>query len=150
MSEHRIELSWARGEHAFAHDSFSRTHTVRFAGGQSVQASSAPDYFGDAALANPEELLIAALSSCHMLTFLAVAAKRGHTVERYGDAAVGVLEKNAEGKFAVTRVTLRPTVEFGGDKRPSADELASLHQKAHQHCIIANSVKTEVTVQAET
>lgn len=147
MSEHRIELSWERGERAFA-DSFSRTHTVRFAGGQSVQTSSAPDYFGDAALANPEELLIAALSSCHMLTFLAVAAKRGHSVERYADTAVGVLEKNAEGKFAVTRVTLRPEVEFGGDKRPSPEELANLHHKAHQHCMIANSVKTEVTVQA--
>ena len=148
MSEHRIELNWTRGERAFAYDSFSRAHKVRFAGGQTVQASSAPDYFGDAALANPEELLIAALSSCHMLTFLAVAAKRGHVVERYADAAVGVLEKNAEGKFAVTRVTLRPTVEFGGDKRPSAEELAGLHQKAHQHCMIANSVKTAVTVQA--
>ena len=147
MSEHRIELKWARGERVFAYDGFSRAHSVQFSGGQSLQASSAPDYFGDAALANPEELLIAALSSCHMLTFLAVAAKRGHTVERYADAAVGVLEKNSEGKFAVTRVTLHPTIEFGGDKRPSAEELAGLHHKAHQHCMIANSVKTEVIVQ---
>lgn len=148
MSEHRIELNWTREGPTFDYQSFNRNHAVRFEGGQDLQVSSAPDYFGDAALSNPEELLIAALSSCHMLTFLAVAAKRGLVVQSYSDAAVGVLEKNAEGKFAVTRVRLKPTVAFGGSKQPDATELAGLHHKAHQHCMIANSVKTEVSVEA--
>jgi organic hydroperoxide reductase OsmC/OhrA len=146
MSEHRIDLDWSRGEREFTYETFDRSHTVRFAGGQELRTSSAPDFFGDATLANPEELLVAALSSCHMLTFLAIATKRGLRVDRYRDAAVGVLEKNAEGRFAVTRVTLRPVVEFGGDKRPGADELAALHHRAHQNCMIANSVRTEVTI----
>ncbi|MCI1728843.1 MAG: OsmC family protein [Chiayiivirga sp.] len=147
MSEHRIALDWRRDGHASAHDTYSRAHTIRFSGGQALRNSSAPDYFGDAALANPEELLVAALSSCHMLTFLAVAAKRGFVVERYVDDAVGVLEKNSDGKPAVTRVRLRPQVEFGGEKQPDATELDNLHHKAHQHCIVANSVKTEVEVE---
>jgi organic hydroperoxide reductase OsmC/OhrA len=147
MSEHRIDLAWTRGERAFTYESFNRAHTVHFAGGQVLRNSSAPDYFGDADFANPEELLVAALSSCHMLTFLAVAAKRGFLVESYADAALGVLEKNAEGKAAVTRVTLRPVSQFGGDKLPDAAELARLHDKAHQHCIIANSVRTQVSVE---
>ena len=146
MSEHRIDLDWARGDHAFTHEGFSREHVVCFSGGQTVRNSSAPDYFGDAALSNPEELLIAALSSCHMLTFLAIAAKRGYVVDQYRDAAIGILEKNPEGKLAVTRVTLAPVITFGGDKQPSEEETAALHERAHKHCIIANSVKTEITV----
>jgi organic hydroperoxide reductase OsmC/OhrA len=147
MSEHRIDLAWAREGHPFTYEGHSRKHTVRFSGGQTISASSAPAFFGDATLANPEELLVAALSSCHMLTFLAVAAKRGFVVERYEDAAVGVLEKNAEGKIAVTRVSLRPVIAFGGDKQPGAEELDGLHHRAHQNCMIANSVRTVVTIE---
>lgn len=147
MSEHRIALDWSRDGHAFAYASFSRAHTIRFAGGQSVRNSSAPDFYGDPALANPEELLVAALSSCHMLTFLAVAAKRGYVVERYLDDAAGTLAKNADGRLALTRVVLRPTVEFAADKQPDADALAALHHKAHQNCIIANSCRAEVVVE---
>jgi peroxiredoxin-like protein len=146
MSEHRIDLVWSRGEREFTYETFDRSHSVRFFGGQELRTSSAPDFFGDGNQANPEELLVAALSSCHMLTFLAIATKRGLRVDSYRDAAVGVLEKNAEGRFAVTRVTLRPVVEFGGDKRPSAEELAALHHRAHQNCMIANSVRSEVTI----
>jgi organic hydroperoxide reductase OsmC/OhrA len=146
VSEHRIELEWVRGEGGFDREGFSREHAIHFAGGQRLRGSSAPDYFGDAALANPEELLVAALSSCHMLTFLAVAAKRGWIIERYHDAATGVLEKNTAGKFAVTQVTLAPEVAFGGDRAPDPDELAALHHRAHQHCMIANSVTTEVRI----
>lgn len=146
MSEHRIDLDWARGDHPFTRDGFSRDHVVCFSGGQTVRASSAPDYFGDAALTNPEELLVAALSSCHMLTFLAIAAKRGLVVDQYRDAAIGVLEKNAEGRFAVTRVTLAPVVTFGGEEQPDEAALAGLHERAHRHCMIANSVRTEITI----
>ena len=146
MSEHRVDIDWARGDRPFGRDGFIREHVVRFSGGQTVRNSSAPDYFGDAALSNPEELLVAALSSCHMLTFLAIAAKRGFVVEQYRDAAVGVLEKNAEGQFAVTRVALSPVIVFAGDKQPEGDELGALHERAHKHCMIANSVRTQVTV----
>ncbi|HXZ86700.1 MAG TPA: OsmC family protein, partial [Myxococcota bacterium] len=109
-------------------------------------ASSAPEYFGDAALPNPEEALVMALSSCHMLTFLAVAARRRFTVDSYEDAAVGHMEKNESGRIAITRVELRPRVAFSGANRPTKDELAKLHEQAHHACFIANSVRTEVTV----
>lgn len=146
MSEHRIELDWTRNGHPFTHEGFSRSHVVNFAGGQALRNSSAPDFFGDPALANPEELLVAAVSSCHMLTFLAVAAKRGFVVERYRDAAAGTLGKNADGKLAVTSIRLAPRVEFGGERQPDAAERDALHERAHRHCIIANSVASQVTI----
>src|SRR5689334_1661138 len=119
MSEHSIDLAWSRNDGAFERGNYVREHSVRFEGGQSVRNSAAGDYGGDTAASNPEELLIAALSSCHMLTFLAVAANRGYVVDSYDDHAIGVLEKNAEGKMAVTRVTLAPQVKFSGAKQPA-------------------------------
>jgi organic hydroperoxide reductase OsmC/OhrA len=95
---------------------------------------------------DPEAALVAALSSCHMLTFLALAANKGFVVESYEDAAVGHLEKNAQGKFAVTRVDLHPKIAFGGAKQPAAADLEWLHDKAHKECFIANSVLTDVHV----
>jgi organic hydroperoxide reductase OsmC/OhrA len=148
MSIHRIAIDWTRNGAPFEYESFDRSHRVSFEGGQSLRNSSAPDFFGDAAQANPEELLVAALGSCHMLTFLAIAAKRGYVVDSYLDAAEGTLEKNADGRLAVTRVELRPRVEFGGERRPDASELERLHASAHRNCIIANSVSTEVIVHA--
>lgn len=148
MSEHGITLEWSRDGHEFRHETFSRAHRVQFAGGQSVRASSAPDFLGDAALANPEELLVAAVSSCHMLTFLAIAAKRGIQVDSYEDDAVGTLGKDDEGRLAMTRVVLRPRISFGGDKVPDGSGLQQLHEKAHQHCLIASSLRTEVLVES--
>jgi organic hydroperoxide reductase OsmC/OhrA len=95
---------------------------------------------------DPEAALVAALSSCHMLTFLALAANKGFVVERYEDAAVGHLEKNAAGKLAMTRVELHPSITYGGAKQPTAEDLDWLHEKAHKECFIANSVTTEVRV----
>ncbi|MGE0713196.1 MAG: OsmC family protein [Planctomycetota bacterium] len=146
MSEHRVSLSWRRETPDFAYETYDRTHRVRFDGGQELGSSAAPDYQGDAALANPEELLAASLSSCHMLTFLAVAAKSRLTVDAYEDEAVATLEQNAEGKMAVTRVVLRPRVRWGGEA-PRPERLATLHEKAHKNCMIANSVRCEVTVE---
>ena len=97
---------------------------------------------------DPESALVGALSSCHMLTFLAIACKKQFVVDRYQDEAVGFLEKNAKGKLAVTRVTLRPKVTFGGTASPTPEQLAALHERAHAECFIANSVITEVTVEA--
>jgi organic hydroperoxide reductase OsmC/OhrA len=146
MSEHRAQISWQRGGVDFGYETYSRDHDWRFGAGPSLRASAAPEYRGSAALPNPEEALVAALSSCHMLTFLAIAARKGLTVDAYDDEAVGHLEKNAEGRLAVTRVVLRPRVRFAG-AAPDAATLAALHESAHRGCFIANSVKTDVRVE---
>jgi organic hydroperoxide reductase OsmC/OhrA len=146
MSEHRTRIQWARGDVPFGYETYDRTHRWRFAGGTEFDASAAPEYRGRAELPNPEEALVAALSSCHMLTFLAIAARRRFVVESYEDDAVGHMEKNADGKLAITRVELRPRIRFSGEKQPTSEELARLHEVAHHECFIANSVKTEVSV----
>jgi organic hydroperoxide reductase OsmC/OhrA len=146
MSEHRFDLRWERGPNEFKYETYDRTHRWRFGGGAELDASSAPEYLGRAELPNPEEALVAALSSCHMLSFLAIAARQRFAVESYRDAAVGHLEKNAEGKLAITRVELRPRVAFSGEKQPTAEQIERMHEQAHRVCFIANSVKTEVSV----
>jgi organic hydroperoxide reductase OsmC/OhrA len=148
MSEHKATISWRRGAHDFSYESYSRDHDWSFEGGTRVAASAAPDFKGNAALVDPEAALVAAAASCHMLTFLALAARKRLVVERYEDAAVGILDKNDEGKLAVTRITLRPKVAFGGSP-PSADALTRLHEQAHEHCFIANSVRSEIEVKPE-
>jgi organic hydroperoxide reductase OsmC/OhrA len=148
MSEHRARIDWRRDTPDFRYETYSRSHTWRFEGGVEVPASSAPEYVGDPSRVDPESALVAALSSCHMLTFLSVAARRRLTVNAYRDEAVGFMEKNADGKIAVTRVVLRPAVEFEGPA-PSEADLEKLHHLAHEHCFIANSVKTEVTVEPQ-
>ena len=149
MSEHKITLEWKRESESFTYESYNRDHVLVFEGGARVSASAAPAYRGNPTLVNPEEALVAALSSCHMLTFLAVAAKKKFVVDRYSDRAVGFLEKNQKGQLAITRVVLHPTVDFVGATRPTAEQLADLHDQAHHGCFIANSVTTEVTVEAE-
>jgi organic hydroperoxide reductase OsmC/OhrA len=147
MSEHAIALDWKRESERFIYDTYNRDHVVTFEGGARVMASAAPAYRGNPALVNPEEGLVAALSSCHMLTFLAVAAKKRFVVDRYSDHAVGFLEKNAQGRLAITRVVLRPQIEFSGPTVPDAKQIAELHELAHSGCFIANSVTTEVKVE---
>ncbi len=146
MSEHRFDLRWERGPHEFKYETYDRTHRWRFGGGVERDASAAPEYLGRAELPNPEEALVAALSSCHMLSFLAIAARQRFAVESYRDAAVGHMEKNADGKLAVTRCELRPSVAFSGEKQPTREQLARMHEQAHHVCFIANSVKTVVSV----
>lgn len=146
MSEHRARVEWRRATPDFAYETYDRTHAVRFGGGQQVQGSSAPDYKGDPAKANPEELLAASLASCHMLTFLAVAAKSRLVVDAYEDEAVATLGKDADGRMAVTRVVLRPRVSFSG-AAVTPERLRELHEKAHKNCMIAASVKCAVAVE---
>ena len=146
MSKHTVTISWQRTTADFDYKTFDRTHTWRFSGGQTVQGSSAPAYYGDPALANPEEGLIAALSSCHMLTFLSIAALKGFIVESYQDQAEGQLAKNEQGKTMVSQITLHPNVVFSGDKIPAPDVFNDMHHKAHQNCFVANSLLTEVVV----
>jgi organic hydroperoxide reductase OsmC/OhrA len=146
MSEHRATIAWSRGDADFSYEKYPRDHTWTFEGGVEVAASAAPAYLGTAERVDPEEAFVAAVSSCHMLTFLAIAARKRLVVDRYEDDAVGLLEKNADGKLAVTRVTLRPRIAFGG-KQPGAEEIERIHHAAHENCFIANSVRTEISVQ---
>jgi len=111
-----------------------------------MTATAAPAYFGNPAYVDPEEAFVASLSSCHMLTFLAIACKQKFVIDSYEDEAEGHLEKNADGKLAITRVELRPRITWGGDRKPSAEELDKLHHAAHENCFVANSVRTVVTV----
>lgn len=145
MSEHRVTVTWNRSTEDFTYETYSRSHAWEFEGGVTVPASAAPGFRGDPSRVDPEEALVAALSSCHMLTFLAIAARKRLVVDAYRDAAVGYLEKNQDGKLAITRVVLRPTVTFRDS--PSAEAIERLHHQAHEECFIANSVKTDVRVE---
>jgi len=145
MTEHRIKLNWEKGDAPFTYEAYPRNHAIAFKNGQDVLvASASPAYRGDAGKADPEDLLVAALSSCHMLSFLAIAAKKKLTVNSYQDDAVGFLE-NDGGKLWITRVILRPKVAIDAD----AETLAHIHHLAHEACFIANSVKTQVSVEPQ-
>ena len=148
MSSHHVRVFWERTTPDFKYDSYEREHAVTFGGGLAITASAAPEYRGKPEHPNPEEALVFALSSCHMLTFLAVAAKRKLVVDRYEDQAEGTLAKNAQGKLAVTHVTLRPKITWSGEV-PSEETVARMHETSHRECFIANSVTTEITVESE-
>lgn len=148
MSTYSATILWHRNGAAFIDQRYSRAHVMKFDGGAEVPGSSSPHTvplpYSDAAAVDPEEAFVAALSSCHLLWFLHLAAKRGFVVERYEDRADGILAKNAEGKVAMTLVTLRPRAEFAGERRPGRQDIEALHHAAHEECFIANSVKSEV------
>ncbi len=146
MSEHTATLRWERGDAEFSYQKYPRDHTWTFDGGHSMTGTAAPAFLGNPANVDPEEAFVASLSSCHMLTFLAIACKQKFVVDSYEDAAVGHMEKNAAGKMAITRVELHPKITWGGEKHPTAEELDKIHHAAHDNCFIANSVTTEVTV----
>ena len=146
MSAHTATILWARDGADFGYRNYPRDHVWRFDNGIEVLASAAPAYLGNAQRVDPESAFVAALSSCHMLTLLALASNQGYLIDRYEDHATGHLEKNANGKFAVTRVDLKPKIAFSGPKLPTAADLERLHDKAHRECFIANSVTTEVHV----
>lgn len=149
MSQHRATIEWTNDSSEMSYATYPRNHVWRFEdGGDGVEiaASAAPAYKGDERRVDPEQAFVAALSSCHMLTFLALAAKGGHVVRSYRDEAVGHLEKNEDGALAIARVELHPTIAFAEGTAPGAEALADLHEKAHHHCFIANSVRTHVTV----
>jgi organic hydroperoxide reductase OsmC/OhrA len=151
MHEYTAQLVWQRGDQAFTDNRYSRRHQIRFDGGAELLASSSPNVLrvplSDPAGADPEELFVASLSSCHMLWFLSIAAQGRFCVDSYTDNAIGVMSKNSEGKVAMTTVTLRPEVRFSGAKLPSTEEIAQMHHRAHEECFIANSVRTNVRCQ---
>ncbi|MFC6635104.1 OsmC family protein [Microbulbifer taiwanensis] len=151
MSEYFSTVLWRRDGENFTDNKYSRGHTWQFDGGLSVPASSSPHIvplpFSVAENVDPEEAFVASLSSCHMLFFLAIAAKRKFVVDEYCDEALGVMEKADDGKMAMTRVTLRPRVTFSGDRQPTREQLERMHHQSHEQCFIANSVKTEVVTE---
>jgi organic hydroperoxide reductase OsmC/OhrA len=148
--EYTATVRWERGEGSFADNRYSREHVWLFDGGTQVPASPAaanvPPGCARADAVDPEEAFVAAISSCHMLFFLAFAGKRGFVPDSYEDNALGVMTKNARGKLFVSRVTLDPKIAWSGENRPSAEEVAAMHHRAHEECFLANSVMTEVVV----
>lgn len=149
MAEHGAEILWERAENEdFLTQRYSRRHSICFDGGAAITGSSSPHVvplpWSDASAIDPEEAFVASLASCHMLWFLSLAAEQGWCVDRYADAARGLLQKNPEGNMAITRVTLRPEVRFSGAQLPTRGQIDALHHQAHERCFIANSVKTDV------
>jgi organic hydroperoxide reductase OsmC/OhrA len=148
MGTYMATINWHRNEAKFTDNRYSRAHMWQFDGGCSVPASSSPHVvplpYSDASAVDPEEAFVASLSSCHMLCFLYIAAKRGFVVDSYRDEAQGMMEKSANGKLSITVVTLRPRAIFSGDQVPSAVDIHTMHHEAHEDCFIASSVKTDV------
>ena len=153
MAEHHATITWHSEVPAaeFTRGKYSREHVWTFDGGATVAGSASPSVvplpWSSASAVDPEEAFVAAVSSCHMLTFLYLASKQGFALTRYSDPAVGVVTKGANGVPWVSKITLRPELAWVGDKRPTAEQLAELHHHAHEQCFIACSIKTEVVVE---
>jgi organic hydroperoxide reductase OsmC/OhrA len=150
---YEAKVTWKRDPNAkFTDQRYSRRHEWAFDGGVSVPASSSPFVvpvpMSAKEAVDPEEALVASASACHMLWFLYAAAKRGFVIDAYVDDAAGTMAKDAAGRTAMTRIALRPRITFSGEKRPSESDLHELHEIAHKECFIANSLKTEVVVEA--
>lgn len=150
MATHTATVEWRRTNEPFVDNKYSRAHEWRFDGGATVAASSSPHVvplpYSDPSGVDPEEAFVAALSSCHMLFFLAFAAKAGFVVDSYTDEADGQTGRDASGRTSIAEVVLRPRVVFAGEKRPTEEELDDLHHRSHEACYIANSVTTKVVV----
>jgi organic hydroperoxide reductase OsmC/OhrA len=148
MSEHHASVRWRRTSADFTYNTYNRAHEVRFNNGAIVvPGSAAPAFRGDVDRVDPEEALVGSLSACHMLTFLAICARKRLIVDSYEDDAVGIMEKNPDGKLWVSRVTLRPRITFAAGTSPDSAVLAEIHHHSHEECFIANSVKTIVSVE---
>lgn len=152
MIEHKASIHWSFDGGDFRKGRYSRAHVWRFDGGLEMPASPSPHVvpapWSEASAVDPEEAFVAAIASCHMMTFLFLASRAGFLVERYDDHAVGTMVKNAQGRWWVNEVVLKPRIVYGGDKLPGAADIEQLHHAAHEECFIANSVKTEIRVAA--
>ncbi|MGC9402359.1 OsmC family protein [Vibrio genomosp. F10 str. 9ZC157] len=152
MSNYSATVRWVRGkDEPFSDNRYCRAHQWEFDGGVTVPASPSPHIvplpYSVEENVDPEEAFIAALSSCHMLVFLSIAAKRQYVIESYVDKAVGILEEDSRGKTSITRVTLRPHIIFSNDRVPTLKQLEKMHHMSHENCFIANSVKTDVVTE---
>ncbi len=152
MSTYTATIRWQRNGEVFTDNRYNRGHEWSFDGGVTLRASSSPAVvprYSDPSGVDPEEAFVASLSSCHMLTFLWLAAAQKITVDSYVDEAIGTVAKNAQGKLAMTDVVLRPKVVFAGEPQPSPEVVTQLHHRAHEECFIANSVTTNVRCEPE-
>ncbi|MGB5720533.1 MAG: OsmC family protein [Woeseiaceae bacterium] len=145
MSTHRATVQWSQSGESFAYEYYSRNHIWRI-GDNKIHASAAPEYLGDPDHIDPEQAFVAAVASCHMLTFLAIASRKRLKVESYRDEAIGYMTKNDRGRLAVTRVELRPSITFSPADAVSATQLSAMHDRSHEECFIANSVTSDIVV----
>ncbi|MCE9678737.1 OsmC family protein [Shewanella sp. AS1] len=153
MSDYQAVVKWQRqADEPFSDNRYSRAHVWQFDGGVEVPASASPQVvalpYSVAENVDPEEALVAALSSCHMLTFLSIAAKKQYVIDGYIDEALGVMSQDEQGRFWVSKVTLRPQIRFADDRAPTEAQLEKMHHIAHENCFIANSVKTEIVIES--
>ena len=150
MASHTATVIWTRGDQVFTDRKYSRAHEIKFDGGTVVPGSSSPHVvrlpMSREDAVDPEEMLVASLSMCHMLFFLDYASKAGFVIDRYEDPAEGLFGKDERGRFAVTKVILKPKIGWSGEKRPGAADIAELHHKSHEACFIANSFRGEVVI----
>ncbi|MFZ6720821.1 OsmC family protein [Undibacterium sp. Ji49W] len=153
MHQYQAKINWERGQQVFTDNKYSRAHQWEFDGGLTVPASSSPLSvplpMSEAGNVDPEEALVAALASCHMLFYLSFVAQRGYVLDQYQDLAVGIMDKNAQGKRAITRIHLRPHESYTGAQQPGLQEREELHHMAHEQCYIANSIHAEVIIEIE-
>ena len=153
MNTYHATVDWQNNGEDFTDQKYSRRHRWRFSNGVVINASASPQIvpepYSDTSAVDPEEAFVASLASCHMLWFLSLVADNGHVVQRYRDEAEGFMDKNPEGKLAIIKVILRPVVQFADNHAPSRQQYDVLHQKAHQRCFIANSVKTDIHIDAQ-
>jgi organic hydroperoxide reductase OsmC/OhrA len=149
--KYNVSVFWEkRPDEHFTDNKYSRVHKWTFDGGAELLISASPQVvplpMSDASAADPEEAFVAALSSCHMLFFLSIAATNNYIIETYEDNAEGVMSKNENGKMAMTVITLKPKITFSGTSIPSYEQITNLHKQAHKECYLANSVKSEVNI----
>jgi len=152
MSEYFAEVKWFRGENeSYIDNKYSRGHLWEFDGGAIVKASSSahivPLPYSVEENVDPEEVFVASLSSCHMLFFLSIAAKKKYVVDSYVDNAVGIMEEDTYKRISMTKVILRPKITFSGARKPTMEQMEKMHHQSHDQCYIANSVKTEVVTE---
>lgn len=151
MSKHVATIRWQRGTHEFTDDRYSRGHEWIFDGGLTVPASASPHIvplpMSVAQNVDPEEAFVASLSSCHMLFFLSIAAASGYVIDEYIDEAIGHMDRDADGRTAMTKVILRPRASYSGERIPDREIIETMHHRAHEMCFIANSVKTDVSTE---
>lgn len=148
MSEHRAKIIWINNTQSLEYDNYPRDHEWQFDEGLTIKASAAPEYFGNNSFVDPEKAFVASISSCHMLTFLAICSKKKLVVKEYIDKPVGFLEKNKDGTTSISRVVLKPDIKFiSPEKTPNPDDLKKIHMSSHKHCFIANSVKTQILIE---
>lgn len=151
MAAYKATITWKRNGANFTDNRYKRAHLWQFDGGVKMPASSSPHVvplpYSDPSAVDPEEALLAAMASCHMLAFLSIAAKRGYIVDEYKDAAEAIMEKNSAGKWAITKAVLHPVSKYSANAAPKKEEDLEMHHEAHEECFIANSVRTEINIE---